>query len=151
MQGTHAHARKGKPRTSDWSGRLRAAGLKATSARIAVLATLVKAKEPLGAQEIAKAIGSKTADTATVYRVINSLVEAGMVRVVSLRHDHVDYELADLPDHHHLVCLSCGKVEDFTGCGADDLAAAVLKRSKAFAELTQHSLEFFGTCKECAK
>ena len=52
--------------------------------------------------------------------------------------------------HHHLVCTSCGRVEDFDGCGADRLARQALRRCRAFKSVQEHSIELFGLCYDCA-
>ena len=136
---------------TDWPARLRAAGMKATAPRLAVLSVLADSPHPLGVQEIVEKIAEKSADTATVYRIISAFVEAGFVRNVAVRHNHSDYELVGPTDHHHLVCLVCGRIEDFEECDVDALARSVLKNSSAFGEVTQHSLELFGRCKSCLK
>ena len=140
-----------KPNQEENKTLLAAHALKATRGRLAVLAVLRRAKAPLGAGEIAKAIPQAVADKATVYRVIESFVSKGILRIVNLRHHHKDYELADLQDHHHLVCLRCGCTEDFTGCGADGLIKMALKQSHSFETVSEHTLELFGICKACTK
>lgn len=127
-----------------------AAGLKATRARLAVLSYFRRVTEPLSAQEAAKGIPRGMADQATVYRVVQSFLEAGILREVNLRHGHADYELADRPDHHHVVCLGCGKVEEFDGCGAEALSRAVLKKLRSFRSIEEHAIELFGYCTACA-
>lgn len=127
-----------------------AAGLKATRARLAVLSYFRRVTEPLSAQEAAKGIPRGMADQATVYRVVQSFLEAGILREVNLRHGHADYELADRPDHHHVVCLGCGKVEEFDGCGAEALSRAVLKKLRSFRSIEEHAIELFGYCTTCA-
>jgi Fur family ferric uptake transcriptional regulator len=129
---------------------LKQAGQRATPARLAILDALAASLVPLGPKEIAAKLKVKP-DPVTVYRVLESLVRIGAVRRVDLRHDHADYELTDRGDHHHLVCLSCGRIEDFEGCGGDELAKKALKRSKHFASVSEHAVELFGRCKSCAK
>jgi Fur family ferric uptake transcriptional regulator len=128
---------------------LSAHALKATRARLAILDLMNQEKKPLGSGEIYQSV-RRIADQATVYRVLKSFLEEGILREVNLRHDHVDYELADLPDHHHLVCVRCGLVEDFAECNADKLAKSILKKSKSFRSIQEHTMEFFGLCRTCA-
>lgn len=134
---------------TDFPELLRKAGYKATPGRVALLKLLKASKEPVSIQEILKKAGKVAGDQATVYRILEVLEKIGAVKQVNLRHGHTDYEFTDPKDHHHLVCIKCKKVEDFTGCGTEEVAARALKQVKSFSKITQHSLEFFGICKKC--
>jgi Fur family ferric uptake transcriptional regulator len=127
---------------------LRKSGFKATSARIAILGTLKKAKKPMSAQAIFEVLAGDL-DRATVYRSVKSLKEKGIIVPIDLRHNHVHYELANLAEHHHLICIQCGKVEDVHHCGLEEMQTKVLRSSKHFAKITEHALEFYGLCKKC--
>ena len=126
------------------------AGYKTTPGRLAILELLEKSKKPLGIAKITRGLRGKKLDPVTVYRVLDVLEKVGLVRKVDLRHGHADYEFAATDDHHHLVCVRCGRIEDFKGCDLDSLARKAIRDSNKFAKITQHSLEFFGTCKVCA-
>ena len=91
------------------------------------------------------------ADRVTIYRIIQALAEKGIIREVNLRHNHVDYEMADSGDHHHIVCVKCNLVKDFDGCNAEKLERAVLKQCPEFKIVSEHAIELFGTCKKCAE
>jgi Fe2+ or Zn2+ uptake regulation protein len=128
---------------------LRARGLKATPARLAVLAALARAKRPMSAQAVIAAL-PRNADQATVYRTFHALKEKGLIRQIDLRHNHAHYEIMGDDEHHHLVCLHCGRVEDVHRCWIEDMQPVVLRRAKHFARITQHALEFYGVCRSCA-
>ncbi len=128
---------------------LRKSGYKATPARIAILGVFKKAKRPLNAQEIIDMLPRGT-DQATVYRTLKSLKGKGILKQIDLLHNHAHYEFADGEDHHHLICLRCGRIEDVHRCGVEELQKSVLRNSKHFAEISQHALEFYGICKSCA-
>lgn len=96
---------------------LRAAGLRATSARMAVLEVLLAARAPLSHGEVCDRVGDRGIDRATLYRNLIDLAEAGLVR----RSDHGDHvwrfewtggESADhqAAEHAHFVCSRCGTV-----------------------------------------
>ena len=127
---------------------LRKSGHKATPSRIAILEIFKKSKKPLSAQEVIDILPRGT-DQVTVYRTLKSFKEKGVIKQIDLRHNHAHYELVDLAEHHHLICLSCGKVEDVHRCGVEAVEASALKSSKHFAEIKQHALEFYGICKTC--
>jgi len=129
---------------------LRKSGHKATPARLAILGIFDKNKNPMSAQEIIDALPSDT-DQATVYRTLKSLREKGVIKQIDLRHNHAHYELADVADHHHLICLRCGRIEDVAHHGVEAMENTVLHNSKHFAEIKTHALEFYGVCKTCAK
>ena len=126
-------------------------GLKATAARTAVLRVLSGSKTPLSVQAVVDALPKGSADQATVYRVLEAFVEKGIARQVDLGKGHASFEREGASHHHHLVCTHCGRVEDVEDCDADAFAAQALERSKQFARVARHSLELFGTCKECGK
>jgi Fur family ferric uptake transcriptional regulator len=94
---------------------LHKAGLRSTSARLAVLRQLRDALVPLSHADLAKELVPTGLDRATVYRNLMDLAEAGMVARAELG-DHVwRYELRrhigehDV-EHPHFVCVDCGKV-----------------------------------------
>ena len=129
---------------------LRKSGYKATPSRLAILALFKKSKNPMSAQEIIEVLPRDT-DQATVYRTLKSLKGKGIIKQIDLRHNHAHYEFTDIVDHHHLICLSCGRIEDVEHCGVEMMQSAILRSSKHFTEIRQHALEFYGLCKACAK
>lgn len=103
--------------TSDLQTRLRAHGLRATSARVAVLRCLLEEGGPLSHAEVYDLVHDAGFDRATVYRNLVDLTEAGLARRYDLG-DHVwRFELltaADADDadrHPHFVCNECGTIE----------------------------------------
>lgn len=130
---------------------LREAGLKATEPRLQVLTILRKAIKPLQPKQMLARLG-KAFDQATLYRVLGSFKEAGLIRQVDLRGDAPFYEIRPHgDDHHHIVCTECGKIADFEACLAEGLEEEAMSQAGGFSEITGHSFEFFGICKECKK
>ncbi len=126
-------------------------GLKATAPRGAILGVLAAKHEPLSAQDIYKKLPKKTEiDLVTVYRTLASFEKAGIVKRVDLRSDAVLYELND-EHHHHIVCTSCGTVEDFDLCDIGEMAKKIAGHAKRFKTIGDHSLELFGICNACVK
>ncbi|HMR55342.1 MAG TPA: transcriptional repressor [Candidatus Doudnabacteria bacterium] len=124
-------------------------GLKTTKPRLLVLYTITKSKIPLSAQEIHSQLSNSKIDQATVYRNLQSLTDAKIIRLVNFQHDHNHYEIAN-NHHHHAICESCGKVVDISKCDLSQLEKSV-KSISGFSSINQHSLEFFGLCANCAK
>ncbi|HEX4104499.1 MAG TPA: Fur family transcriptional regulator [Candidatus Paceibacterota bacterium] len=136
-------------RKDDLRSILRKSGYKATPTRLAVLAVFKTIQRPLSAQEIIDQLPRDT-DQATIYRTLKSFKTKGLIKQIDLRHNHAHYELAGIAEHHHLICLRCGRIEDVTHCDMGPTESAVLRASKHFAEIRQHALEFYGICKSCA-
>lgn len=128
---------------------LRKASCKITPARLAVLEALQRAQKPMNAAQISQAIGSSH-DQVTVYRTLQTLETAGIIKQITFHDRAAYYELAAMDEHHHAVCTNCHAVEDITDCCLSSMEKTALKQSN-FASITRHSLEFFGLCKRCAK
>ena len=88
----------------------------------------------------------KSIDKATVYRILTSFVKMGIAKEVCFGDRETRYELADNKHHHHLVCESCGSIEDVSLC--EDALLKEAKKQSDF-KIKNHTLEFFGTCKKC--
>lgn len=129
---------------------LRKAGFKSTPARLAILSVIKEVKNPLSAQEIIEQLGNKF-DKVTVYRFMKKLRERGIIRQIDLRQNHAHFELFDPNDHHHLVCVRCGKIRDIIGCEVENMYKNILDSATGFSEIRQHSLEFYGICNICSK
>jgi len=131
---------------------LHKSGCSATDARLAILQYFRRQRQPVSVRQIVEHLsGTGTGiDQATVYRTVTAFKAKNIIRQVDLRHNHAHYELAALAEHHHLVCTRCGKVEDVARCDIATIGPAVLRRSKHFVSIEEHSLEFYGVCKACA-
>lgn len=131
---------------------LRQAGLKITAPRLKILALLAQAPtRHLSAEDIYKALlesGEETAQ-ATVYRVLTQFEAAGLVKRQNFEEDHSVFELNQGPHHDHLVCIKCGKVDEFVDKTIERRQKAVAK--KAGYKMTDHSLIIYGVCSKCAK
>jgi Fur family transcriptional regulator, ferric uptake regulator len=82
---------------------------------------------------------------ATTYRTIELLSAAGAIRTLAGTEPRT-YVRCHAEHHHHLVCVSCGNVEDTDLCGAP--SAAELAERHGFAP-SRHELEIYGTCARC--
>ncbi len=140
-----------KTHAEKYTEMLRKQGLKITPQRLELISLLSQLKKPMSAHEIKAKWKQGDIDTVTLYRALDALVDASIVRRVDLQHGHTDYELMVPGEHHHhLVCTNCGTIEDFAGCPGKNMEKLALRSSSKFASLREHSLEFFGTCKTCA-
>ncbi|MFO0704622.1 MAG: transcriptional repressor [Candidatus Andersenbacteria bacterium] len=135
------------------AGLLRSAGCKATPRRIGLLRILAADQTALSIAELQQKLKSlrQSVNQTTIYRALEDLMRAGLVRPVNFEHQHAHYELiAQKPHHHHVICKSCGLVEDVEACNARPLEKQILKHSKNFSSISTHALEFFATCTSCA-
>ncbi|HEY4496975.1 MAG TPA: transcriptional repressor [Candidatus Paceibacterota bacterium] len=129
---------------------VRKAGLKTTPALISTLSLMRRTNEPLSTQEIIEELNGKF-DQATIYRIIHKLKHKGLINQVDLLHNHAHYELSDRKEHHHIICIKCGTVEDIAGRNIQKMYENILDDSKYFAEINRHSLEFYGLCNKCGR
>lgn len=126
---------------------LREKGEKATRARTELLRALERERFPVSIKELGKKV--KAPDQSTLYRTLATLVGIGLVREAVVDKKEARYEIAvGREHHHHIVCTSCGYMEDVHVCPEDSFASNPL--SSRFSRITGHTLEFFGLCKRCA-
>lgn len=128
---------------------LRDAGLRATPGRLRLLAILEKEPKPVSVAYLERKMQGEL-NQVTLYRALEALAKAGIVNRVNLEHDHAHYELTvDRPHHHHVVCRTCGHVEDIEVPHSSAPERDALKNAKEFARIDSYSLEFFGACRTC--
>lgn len=123
-------------------------GLRSTTARIRVLEALSGNCKPIDIAALVKLVNQDDhrCDQATVYRTVDTLVEAGIVQQVDFREGKYRYELEG-DHHHHLVCQECGRVEPvYDECVA--LTNTQIAKKYGFV-VSKHYLEFFGLCHQC--
>lgn len=131
---------------------LRRAGLKVTGPRIKVLGILEAQKERhLSAEDVYRILLDQGDDVglATVYRVLTQFEAAGIVQRHNFEGGHAVFELDQGEHHDHLVCLKCGKVQEFLD---DEIERRqhLIATQHQFA-MTDHSLTIYGMCLDCAK
>ncbi len=124
--------------------------LKVTPARVAVLAAFSALCKPMSAEELFQELARKKINLVTIYRTIHAFEEAHILRRLDLHQDAVRYELAH-HHHHHITCTQCGLIEEFAACDMAYVSKEVLKTSKAFKAVHEHSLELFSVCEVCKK
>jgi Fur family transcriptional regulator, ferric uptake regulator len=134
----------------DAVARLRARGLRRTRLLDAVLCCLAASPRPLTIGEITTALDG-AGDPASVYRMIERLVQAAVVRRLGLQERALYYQMI-LPGHHcaWLICQHCGAIGEIdAGCPVAELEHHLAAQS-GYSDL-QHELTFYGTCPECRK
>jgi Fe2+ or Zn2+ uptake regulation protein len=122
-----------------------------TVQRDLVLATVQKSCTHPTADEIFASVVAEhpSISKATVYRNLNLLVEAGLVRRVPLPGTLPDHFDRTLDEHYHVYCECCGRVSDVDLPYQADLAERIAE-SDGF-EVYQHEIVFHGICPDCKK
>ncbi|MCA8998538.1 MAG: transcriptional repressor [Planctomycetaceae bacterium] len=99
-------------------------------------------------QRLAQRRDSKRVSRSTVYRSLNLLEEAGLVRKVARQDDRDLYEHDyGYPQHDHLICQRCGKLIEFQRNEIAEMLEQVA-REHGF-RMESHRLEVSGLCNEC--
>jgi Fe2+ or Zn2+ uptake regulation protein len=117
-------------------------GYKLTKPREEILTVIYNAQRPLTADEIKSQL--KKIEKATLYRALEFFTKFRLILKIDLGKDAAFYEMND-SHHHHIICKKCGDIEEFEAC---ELPNPMIS-SKKFSFINDHSLEFFGKCKNC--
>lgn len=126
-------------------------GLKATLPRIKILEIFQKSElRHLTAEDVYKALLIEGADIglATVYRVLTQFEQAGLLSRNHFESGKAVFELNEGRHHDHLVCLNCGRVEEFFDAQIEERQHAIAKE-RGFA-LQEHSLALYANCTKTA-
>ncbi|MCX7883909.1 MAG: transcriptional repressor [Caloramator sp.] len=133
--------------------RLKTGGYKLTPQRRAVLDVIIDNEgKHLSTEEIYDIVkkGCPEIGLATVYRTLQLLEKMGVVCRMNFDDGCNRYELIhDEEDHqhHHLVCINCGNVEEVEGDLLETLEEKI--EEKYNFKITNHSVKFFGFCSKC--
>jgi Fur family ferric uptake transcriptional regulator len=126
---------------------LKNAGLKATTPRLKIL-NLFETSDVrhLTAEDVYKILLADNEDVglATVYRVLTQFEQAGLLIRHHFEGDKAVFELNQGKHHDHLVCLQCGKVEEFYDPDIEKRQDKVAKE-RGFV-VREHSLYLFADC-----
>ena len=137
--------------TSDGTNVLKEGGLKATPPRVKILGIFQRA-EPrhLSAEDVFRVLVKEGSEIglATVYRVLMQLAQAGLLTRCRFETGKAVFELNRGTHHDHLVCLSCGRVDEFYDAEIEARQREVA-RAIGFG-LQEHALALYGLCAECS-
>ena len=128
---------------------LKSTGLKATLPRLKILELFQKSNlRHLSAEDIYRTVLEERSDIglATVYRVLLQFEQAGLLKRSNFESGKSVYELNEGEHHDHLVCLDCGRVEEFFDAEIEERQHQIAKL-KGF-EIADHSLSLYAHCKQ---
>ncbi|MBI5271171.1 MAG: ferric iron uptake transcriptional regulator [Burkholderiales bacterium] len=126
---------------------LKSSGLKATLPRLRILEIFQKsAVRHMTAEDVFKALLGEGSDIglATVYRVLMQFEQAGILVRSHFESGKSVFELNEGHHHDHLVCLTCGRVEEFYDPEIETRQRAVAQ-ARGF-ELHEHTLALYAVC-----
>jgi Fur family transcriptional regulator, ferric uptake regulator len=131
---------------------LKTTGLKVTTPRLKVLDIFHRAStRHLTAEDVYRALLADNVDIglATVYRVLTQFEQAGILARSNFESGKAVFELNEGSHHDHLVCLDCGRVEEFFDSEIEDRQHKIA-HEKGF-RLQEHALSLYGHCtrKDC--
>jgi Fur family ferric uptake transcriptional regulator len=131
---------------------LKSTGLKATLPRLKILEIFQSGEQRhMTAEDVYRVLLNHHSDIglATVYRVLTQFEQAGILERSHFESGKAVYELNEGTHHDHLVCTSCGKVEEFYD-------AEIERRQQMIAKdkgwiLQDHAMSLYGLCGDCAQ
>ncbi|MCM0045008.1 MAG: ferric iron uptake transcriptional regulator [Burkholderiaceae bacterium] len=126
---------------------LKSSGLKATLPRLKILEIFQNSSvRHMSAEDVYKQLLAENLDVglATVYRVLTQFEQAGLLTRNHFESGKAVFELDQGGHHDHLVCLDCGRVEEF-------FDEEIERRQQAIAadrgfKLSEHALALYGNC-----
>lgn len=127
---------------------LRRAGLKITAPRLKILEILSNANpRHMSAESIYRHLLHSHEDIglATVYRVLTQFEAAGLVTRHHFEGAMAVFELNEGHHHDHIVCLDCGKVEEFVDTEIEARQRAIA--GKYQFDISDHSMILYGHCR----
>lgn len=125
-------------------------GLRQSQGRECVFSEVINTHGHFTAEELAKTCMEKKLNVsrATVYRVLQDLLEAGVIRETAFgdKHRHFEHVYDEKP-HHHAQCVRCHGFIEFPDKEEEDVYHPYLEM-KGFKVLG-HEMHFYGICREC--
>lgn len=130
---------------------LKSTGLKATLPRLKILDVFQKsAQRHMTAEDVFRVLLEDRTDIglATVYRVLTQFEQAGILSRSHFESGKAVYEINEGGHHDHLICTSCGRVEEFYDAEIEKRQQIVAK-AKGWI-LQDHAMSLYGLCANCA-
>ncbi|MDE2292320.1 MAG: transcriptional repressor [Elusimicrobia bacterium] len=145
-----------RPGRADYVQRVRAVfaeelarrGLRLTAQRERILGFLLAAQRHVSLDEIRAALKESGLGRATVFRTLRVLMDSGLVSRVSDPQGAARYEVdLERPHHDHLICTSCGSIEEVRWPELERIQHRVCERAGFTAQWHRH--EIYGRCRRC--
>jgi Fur family transcriptional regulator, stress-responsive regulator len=136
------------PKTLDFERMLRAAGLRVTRPRVAVL-TALHEHSHADTDSIIGLVRQDLGEVShqAVYDVLHALTDAGLARRIQPMGSVARYEARVGDNHHHVVCRSCGAMAD-VDCAVGDTPCLTAADDSGY-EIDEAEVIYWGRCPEC--
>jgi len=128
---------------------LNAAGMRVTNQRALILEIIRRGEGHLDADEIYRRARQRVPrlSLSTVYRTLQMLKKLGLVEELHFDEEHHHYELKPSAEHHHLICLGCGRVIEFHYPLSRYIKRSV-PEAKGF-DIAETEVRMSGYCSKC--
>ncbi|MEZ5728730.1 MAG: ferric iron uptake transcriptional regulator [Burkholderiaceae bacterium] len=130
---------------------LKSMGLKATLPRLKILQVFQSGSQRhMSAEDVYRELLAEGQDVglATVYRVLTQFEQAGILKRSNFESGKAVFELDEGEHHDHLVCLQCGRVEEFYDAEIE-MRQRRIAADRGF-ELRDHALALYANCTKSA-
>jgi Fur family ferric uptake transcriptional regulator len=137
------------PTAVDYETMLRAADLRVTQPRLAVLSA-VHEHPHAETGSLIEAVRGDLPEVShqAVYDVLRALTEAGLVRRIQPAHSVARYESRTGDNHHHVICRGCGAIAD-VDCAVGGAPCLTPTENNGF-EIDEAEVIYWGLCRDCA-
>jgi Fur family ferric uptake transcriptional regulator len=137
------------PAPASAAGELRAAGLRVTAARVALLEA-VRDGDHLGVEALATRVRDRIGHISlqAVYDALDALTAAGLIRRIEPAGSPARFEGRIGDNHHHLVCRSCGTVTD-VACAVGEAPCLTAADDHGYS-IDEAEVIYWGLCPSCS-
>lgn len=136
--------------SKDYGNMLKKESLRNTKHRNSILELIGQCKQPVSSESIFLKLKEQgvSISLSTVYRVLEALVDKGLVIKTNITDDNrALYEINDMEHKHHLICIKCRKMLSIDGCPLENYEKTI--EEKLGFSIKGHKLELFGYCRNC--
>lgn len=133
------------------SGALKESGMRVTNQRDLIMGIIREGQGHLDADEIYRRAREKEPrlGLSTVYRTLQTFKKLGLVEELHFDENHHHYEKKPVSEHHHLVCLGCGRIIEFRYPLVHHIGRDI-PESKGF-NITGTEIRITGYCSKCSQ
>jgi Fur family ferric uptake transcriptional regulator len=137
--------------SADPAAALRRLGLRVTASRLAVLTALAEGAHHSSVDAVVSAVRERLGDGSaqTVYNVLRTFTDVGLVRRIEPAGRPGLYELRVGDNHHHVVCRRCDAIADIA-CAVGDTPCLTAADDSGYV-IDEAEVIYWGRCPECVK
>lgn len=131
-----------------FTGICKGLGIKLTHQRIKVFNTLAVLENHPSAEDVYRRVKSKIPSISfdTVYRTLALFENHGVINRVQCLDERARYD-SNTTHHHHLICIKCKKIQDFSWPALDEIK--IPEETKEWGSIESNSVTLKGICRNC--